>query len=286
VIDIKNVVLITDNNQSVYATFVTPKQNAKATVIIAPALGLDKIYYQNFALWLANQGFMAVTFDYSSMNESNREEYKSSATTITDWAMFDCKKVIEQTLKEHTSQDIYWIGHSLGGQITGMIPNIDSVSKIITIASGSGYWLQNAAPLKKKAWLLWYFIAPVLLKTLGYFPGKRLGMVGNLPFGVMKQWRKWCLHPQYLFGIENQSIKEAYQEFDKPMTSISFTDDQLMSAENINSLHSFFGSDISMHRISPEQINVKSIGHFGFFNEKFKAALWETHLLPELTFER
>jgi len=285
-IDIKNLELIADNKQIVNSTFYTPKHNKKGAVVIAPALGVDRAYYKDFALWLANHGFEVVTFDYSSMGDNNSEYYKKSKATITDWAKFDCKKILEKVSDNIDGLAIYWIGHSLGGQITAMIPNINVISKVITISSGSGYWRQNAAPLKKKVWYLWYFVAPVLLKLLGYFPGKRLGMVGNLPFGVMTQWRKWCLHPQYLLGVENEEIKASYQAFNKPISSFSFSDDQLMSAENISSLHSFFGSsNPKMHRFSPEQMHAKNIGHFGFFKKIFKETLWESYLLPELSLE-
>ena len=282
-IDIINRELIADNDQSVFTTFYQPKLATTATIIIAPAIGVDKDYYQDFALWLAQNGYLVITFDYSSMGASSKVSYKKSNATITDWAKFDCKVVLEQASLNVNSK-IYWIGHSLGGQITAMIPNIDLVSKVITIASGSGYWRQNTTALKKKVWFLWYFLAPVLLKSLGYFPGKQLGMVGNLPFGVMSQWRKWCLNPQYFLGVESQHIKDAYHTFNKPITSISFSDDELMSNENIKSLHSFFGnSTTKMKRISPEHVNAKSIGHFGFFKESFRETLWQCHFLPEVS---
>jgi len=282
-VHIKNLELITDNAQIIHITLFTPKHKAKASVVIAPALGVDRIYYNDFALWLAKRGFIVVTFDYSSMGTSNTEHYKISKNTITDWAMFDCKRVLEQVSLSSKNLNIYWIGHSLGGQITAMVPNIDMVSKVITIASGSGYWRHNAPALKNKVWFLWYFLAPTCLFFLGYFPGKRLGMVGNLPYGVMKQWRKWCLHPLYLYGVEDNKVKKAYKEFDKPITSISFSDDQLMSLKNIESLHGFFeGSQLKMQRINPEQVKVKNIGHFGLFKKELENTLWRTYILPEL----
>jgi predicted alpha/beta hydrolase len=283
-IDIKNVELITENNHHISTKFIDPAREIKAAVVIAPALGVDKAFYQDFALWLVDLGFRVVTFDYSFMDASSLDSYKNSEVTITDWATFDCKKVLETVHEQAQGKDIYWIGHSLGGQITAMIPNIHLVSKVITIASGSGYWRQNAAPLKYKVWFLWYFAAPALLKVLGYFPGKRLGMVGNLPFGVMSQWRKWCLHPEYFLGVENKQIKDCYQNFNKPITSLSFSDDQLMSQENIRSLHRFFGkTNAKMQVIVPDKIGVSKVGHFGFFKDKFKSNLWELYLLPELS---
>jgi predicted alpha/beta hydrolase len=38
-----------------------------------------------------------------------------------------------------------------------------------------------------------------------------------------------------------------------------------------------------MRRISPKDIGVKHIGHFGFFNERFERTLWKNYLLPELS---
>jgi predicted alpha/beta hydrolase len=38
-----------------------------------------------------------------------------------------------------------------------------------------------------------------------------------------------------------------------------------------------------MKRLSPKDIGVKHIGHFGFFRHRFADSLWQQHLLPELT---
>ena len=280
---IKDIELITENNQRVYATVYESKPEHKATVVIASALGVIRQYYKDFAIWLSNNGYRVITFDYSSMGNSSADSYKKSKANISEWAENDCKAILQKAAELAETKDIYWIGHSLGGQITALVPNINIVSKVITIACGSGYWRQNSVALKRKSWLLWFFVAPVSLSCLGYFPGKRLGMVGNLPYGVMKQWRKWCLHPQYLYGVEDVRVQRAYQKFSKPITSISFSDDELMSAQNINSLHSFFGkSPLKMTKIHPEQVNANKIGHFGFFKETFKNSLWEEYLLPEL----
>jgi hypothetical protein len=40
-------------------------------------------------------------------------------------------------------------------------------------------------------------VAPLTLNIAGYFPGKHLRKVGDLPRGVMEQWRRWCLNREY-----------------------------------------------------------------------------------------
>jgi predicted alpha/beta hydrolase len=68
-----------------------------------------------------------------------------------------------------------------------------------------------------------------------------------------------------------------------PLTSLSFTDDEMMSARNTESLHSFYtGTPKSMRRIAPSEVGADRIGHFGFFREAFAPTLWADYLLPEL----
>jgi predicted alpha/beta hydrolase len=73
---------------------------------------------------------------------------------------------------------------------------------MLTVASGSGYWRDNAPPTKRKALLWWWCIQPVITALCGCLPGKRLGLIGDLPAGVVWQWRRWCMHPSYSLGVE------------------------------------------------------------------------------------
>ena len=68
-----------------------------------------------------------------------------------------------------------------------------------------------------------------------------------------------------------------------PITSISFSDDEMMSARNIENLHSFFTrSDRKMIRINPKDIGEKRIGHLSWFRDKFRSSLWDAQILPQL----
>src|SRR5690606_4777869 len=147
---------------------------------------------------------------------------------------------------------LYWIGHSLGGQILPLVPNHARVAKAITVATGSGYWKENAAPLRKKAWLLWHVIAPLTLALFGYFPGRRIGIVGDLPAPVMRQWRRWCLDPEYVVGAEGSEVRKAYAAVHAPIVSLSFADDEFMSARNTESIHGFYLNRSEERRVGKE----------------------------------
>jgi predicted alpha/beta hydrolase len=124
------------------------------------------------------------------------------------------------------------------------------------------------------AWWLWYVVAPLALRLFGYFPGRRLRKVGDLPAGVMAQWRSWCLHPDYL-GMEGPQVRAAYAGVPVPVSAMSFTDDEYMSARNVEALHGLYGAAWQRHeRLAPADVGAGRIGHFGFFERRFEESLW------------
>jgi len=263
-----------------------PANNAKATVIIAPAMGVPQRYYAAIAAWLVTQGFHVFTFDYYGMADSSVANIRRLNVNIIDWAEQDCEQVIEYVAAQRPALPIIWLAHSVGGQLFGALSNHHLVSKMVTVTTGSGYWLENSPALKRKSWLLWFFAVPLTLPLFGYFPGKRLKMVDDLPKQVMRQWRKWCLHKDYLIGVEGPQLRDKFAQVKTPITSLSVTDDELLSARNIESLHSFYvNAPLKMVRIAPQDINAKRIGHFGFFRAQFETSLWQNYLLPELNIQ-
>ena len=242
---------------------------AKAALLIAPAMGVAQSYYAPFARWLAEQGFVVLSFDYRGMGQSRPAEHRHSLrgfeADIHTWAEHDAAAALATLdgLLPNTTP-IHWLGHSLGGQIFGLVPNRDRVSRMVTVGTGSGYWLENAPPLKRMVWWLWFFV-----------PGKRLKKVGDLPAGVMSQWRRWCLHRDYMMGEGGAALRAQYAAITTPILSMSFTDDEFMSQRNTESLHGFYaGAPRTMARIAPADIGERRIGHFGFFRPQFQATLW------------
>jgi predicted alpha/beta hydrolase len=268
----------TRDGQRIAARFFRPQGEPKGSVLIVPAMGVAQDYYQPFASWLARQGFTAATFDYRGTGLSRPCELRGFKADIFDWARLDCAAMIDAL-----PRPLYWIGHSLGGQILGLVPNKEAVTKAVTVATGSGYWRENSPQIRAMAWWLWFVVTPPVLALWGYFPGKALRKVGDLPKGVMAQWRRWCLDPQYAVGAEGDAVRAEYAAVRSPIVSISFSDDEMMSARNTESIHSFYtGAPRTLKRIEPRDIGVARIGHFGFFRAAFESSLWRPHLLPEL----
>jgi predicted alpha/beta hydrolase len=251
------------------------------SVVIVPAMGVPQRFYAPLAQWLAARGFATLTFDYRGMGKSRHGSLRDVDIDIVGWAERDVAAAVDAAAGLAPGRPLTWLGHSLGGQVIAFTPNHTRARRAITIASGSGYWPENAPALRRRVPLLWYGVAPLALPLFGYFPGARLGMVGDLPHGVMEQWRSWCLHKDYACGVE-PTARGRFAAVKLPINSISFTDDEMMSAANIASLHCAYASaPQSARRVAPADFGVQRIGHFGFFRPELERA-WDALLTPHL----
>ena len=243
-------------------------------------MGVTQDFYARFAQWLAARGYFAATFDYRGIGQSAPASLRGFEIDIREWATQDCVAVIDFVKARAPQVPLYWVGHSLGGQLLGLIPNRERIDRAITIAAGNGYWRENSWQTRRFVLWLWYVVAPLALSTVGYFPGKRLRMIGDLPRGVMAQWRRWCLNPEYVVGAEGESVRRSYASVRTPMLSLSFSDDEMMSEQGIRSLHRLYtGAPIEYRRIAPGDVGTPRIGHFGFFRSQFESTLWP--LVPQ-----
>lgn len=260
-----------------------PVDKAKAVIIIASAMGTTQSYYRALAEWLAGHGYHAYTFDYRSVGESQDKHLRHYSHTILDWAEHDCSAVLAHVRAQHSDEPLIWLGHSLGGQIFPLVEGIEHIDKVITVASGTGYWRDNAPQLRKKIRWFWFLLVPISLRVFGYFPGKKLGMVGDLPRSVMAQWRRWCLHPKYCVGVEDQDVEARFADISMPIRCLAMADDEMLSSRNIEALFHLYGSDDkSITTVKKDKNAGRRIGHLGYFRKEGAENLWPATLLPEL----
>jgi predicted alpha/beta hydrolase len=275
--------IATADGRNVAARFFRASDDIIGSVLIVPAMGVAQNFYRPFAAWLAEQGYLAATFDFRGIGLSRPGSLRGFKADVLDWARLDCAAMIDALDDRVPDAPLYWIGHSLGGQIVPFVPNRTRITKAVTVACGSGYWRETTAWLRWSSWWLWFVVGPISVRLFGYFPGRRLRKVGDLPRGVMEQWRRWCLDPEYAVGVEGEQARSLFADVRTPIVSLSFTDDEYMSARSTESIHGFYvNAPRTMKRIAPADTGGRRIGHFGFFRKHFEHTLWRSQLLPEL----
>jgi predicted alpha/beta hydrolase len=255
-----------------------PGVAARAAVLIGGAMGVRQSYYRPFAAWLARRGQLVATFDYRGVGDSRAAEHARSLrgldADLHAWAR-DTDAVLAALAARAPGAPLVIVGHSLGGQLPGMLAQRARLAGIVGIATGSGYWRDNAPALKRKALWFWHLLVPLGIALFGWFPGRRIGAVGDLPRGVVLQWRRWCLDPRYHVGAEGPAFATRFAEVRCPIVALSVTDDEMMTERGTGVLlDAYPGAPRRLERLAPADAGAERIGHFGFFRERFEATLW------------
>ncbi len=265
------------------ATLFRPRGAPRGAVVVAPAMGVVQAYYAPFAAWLADQGWLALTFDYRGMGRSRRGPLRDEPADLVTWGRLDSSAALDAAVARAGGRPVTWVGHSLGGQLLPWVRGLDRVARVVTVATGGGYWRETTPWLRPRAWFLFFVAVPALMPLFGYFPGRRLRMVGDVPGNAMAQWRRWCRHPDYAAGAEGPAVRAAYAAVRVPIHSLSFTDDEMMSARNVETIHGqYSGAAVTRTRLTPAEVGVPRVGHFGCFRAAMAAPLWARFVRPLL----
>jgi predicted alpha/beta hydrolase len=274
--------LIASDGQVLVAKLYLPAQPSALSrypILVAGALGIEQRYYAAFCTWLAERGHTVMSFDPRGIGASlpAGQSLRDVQASMLSWARVDFTATVEALCKQAGSEQVLLLGHSLGAQHPGMsLPSTQQrIRKLVSVASGSGYWRDWKASSRRAAPLMLYGAGPLLTPLFGYFPSKRLGMVGNLPRGVMMQFSRWCRHPEFAWGAEPQQVLPSLRSAAYPIHAISFSDDETMTETCTRQLFAAHpNAPCHIEVISPEQMNVKRIGHIGAFRPQMHQYLW------------
>lgn len=257
-------------------TVFEPKEAVRSAFIMNCATGAKQNYYYKFAGYLQSKGHLVITYDYSGIGASAPDRMRGFECSVVRWGEQDLTAVINHVTANYKYEKLIVIGLSIGGLLPGMTAANDKIDGLVNVASQSGYWRMWGFPMNVLLLLNWYLLA-ITTRLFGYFPGKRLGIMENLPKGVAMDWANWGRSPEYAFDY----VEKAHRRFASlsvPLLSYSFPDDQKAPKQTVEWLNSKYSNCQVIHKhIEPSSINLKSIGHFGFFRSKCQD-LWDDAL--------
>lgn len=270
----QRVTLTATDGITIAARVYEPEGFVEGNVVIGGAMGVRQDFYAPFAQWLAGEGWRVTTFDYRGSGDSAPPRLRGFRADLFDWTR-DYEAAIDHAAAAMPGAPLYLLGHSLGAQLPGLLANQHKVSGLLSVAAGSGYWRENAPQLKRTVLYFWFVLVPLATRLFGYFPGRRLRKVGNLPAGVMLQWRRWCLNPRYSVGAEGEPARRAYASARFPVLALSIADDELMTLQGTHSLLALYeNAPNQVERIAPQELALRRIGHFGPFRAEQQTKLW------------
>lgn len=283
-IDSYQLTIMTERNHPLAASVYRPSSKAsneiKVAVMIAPATGIKRQFYHNFATFLAEQGFGVLTFDNEGIGESLTTSLAKSDASLISWGRHDMPAVLDALQYEFAQASYHLIGHSAGGQLIGLMPNYQAISSVFNVACSSGQIKNMTMPYKAKAIGFMDAFIPLSNLVLGYTPADKIGMGEPLPRGVARQWREWCNGAGYIQTALGKTVhNHFYNELTMPSIWLGFTDDEIANNKNIDDMIRVFPNmPVEKHYLDPKGLGVNHIGHMRYFSRKTYAKapqLWQ-----------
>ena len=247
----------------------------KGIVVFSSALGVGCSHYFKLATYLAQQGFDAICFNYRGTG-ARPANYSEFEFTLADWGRLDVDAVIRHASDK--SLPVYYIGHSIGGQLLPLCDSANHVERAILMAASAPYWGRWPFPANIQMLLTCQLVLPLAASLYTEFPASKFGL-GNLeiPPHLIKEWCRWIRKPDYLLDESfNLDAIAKFSACNVPVLAYAFSDDKMAPLANIEKLISFWGGTRkSIVLRKPIDLGVNRIGHSGFVSSKFESILWK-----------
>lgn len=258
-------------------------------VLVCPATGVLARYYQRYAAWLAAQGLPVLLFDYRGIGRSRPASLRGFRATKHDWGTLDVDAAIRHLGALYPERPLVGVGHSIGGFALGLAQANTRLSRLLLVGSQYAYWPDYDAAHRLRFLLRWHVFMPLVSMLLGYFPGKRLGWLEDLPKGVALEWglrlwpefdRAYRWLPGSVLPLDGASARARLAAFTGSVMAVSALDDYYATSAAMGRLLGWFSGAADRHlvQVSPQRFGLEKIGHFAPFHSDMRDTLWPLSL--------
>ncbi len=255
-----------------------------ATAIINAGAGIDMRYYDRFAQFLAANGIPTLMYDYRGIGRSRPTKLRGFVASVEDWGSKDCASALEWMKGRFPGARSSVIGHSVGGFVTGFVTNGRNIGRMLFVGAHTGYWRDYAARRRLGMYLLWHALMPGITRAVGYFPGRKLHLLDDLPAGVALEWAN-RRRPEFWWnrltadGVIDAEWRDRmidrFLSVRAPTLALRFADDPFATeAATTRILDLYKNSTARQVLLSTNDAGGQKIGHFGFFRTRFRDQLW------------
>lgn len=243
---------------------VFPQTTATDLLLVLPAMGVRASYYIPLAKRLNEEGYAVVIADWrgngtSSVRASWQNNFGYHAL------IEDVGEIVRYCTTRFPNQRISFFGHSLGGQIGGLVAAKypQAIHRLILVASCTVYFRKWSLGGKIRV-LFAAIVAPMLGQVLGYFPGKQMGFAGREARQVMRDWAYNAFTGNYVIAQDDFDYDSALTALSIPILAISFANDHLAERAAVAHLVSKFSPTTSQEHwhIEADEVAANGFNHF------------------------
>lgn len=257
------------------ASAITVFKTAKATpttpvFICLPAMGVKASYYVPLAQSLTKAGCHAVTADWRGIGLSSIRASKQVDFGFREMLEMDIPELIKTVQKAFPNHPLYFLGHSLGGQLGAIYlsrHHVADVKGLVMIACATPFYKGWDGLAALRLWLVARAFKAIA-QLVGYFPGKKVGFAGREARTVMYDWCYVARTHTYKIAHSDFDYDVALKKMALPVLAMSFSADNFAPEKAAKLMLDKIPSATITHlHFQPADTGGKAYGHFNWAKE-------------------
>ena len=251
-------------------------QAPRGMVVVNAATGVLARYYHRFAAFLADGGFDVLTYDYRGIGASRPARLRGCGYRWRDWGQQDFEAALQAAHARRRDGPLMVVGHSIGGYLPGLAPSAPLIDRLLTVGAQYAWWRDYAPAHRRRLLLKWHVAMPLLTALFGYFPGRRLGWLEDLPAGVAHEWsfrgpRMETTHP----ATSRAAVLAGFAAVRARILAVSITDDEFGTLPAVQRTLAYYtGAQRQLVRLPPAALGLPALGHFSLFHARHAGDAW------------
>lgn len=257
-----------------------PPGQARGSVIVSSATGVLARYYARYAGFLREHGYAVLTYDYRGIGGSRPVSLRGFRMRWRDWGDYDFDAAVRWMRARDPDGPLVAVGHSIGGFLPGFAAAATEVDRFLSVGAQYAYWRDYAAEQRWRMFAKWHLFMPAVTALYGYFPGRRLGWLEDLPAGVAREWAFRRAQLEHSYPADDREwIMQRFAAVRAPILAVSMTDDEYGTLPAIERGLSYYRNSRCAHvRLSPGELGLERVGHFDLFHERHRQGFWQATL--------
>lgn len=247
-------------------------KDARASIIVFPAMGVEASFYHRFCYSLAAAGFNALPVDLRGHGQHSVRASRVTRFGFKEMLQYDWPAALKTAKGLAPEAPVILAGHSLGGQLSALYATLcpREVKALLLLATPSVYFRGWSFPANLKI-LAMTQLAWGIAELVGYFPGDVLGFAGRESAGVIRDWARNARTGKYEPERMSQDFASDLKRLKLPVLSVSFSDDAFCPRAATDNLLAKIGSPSVTHwHLTPASLELEKIGHFSWAKQREK----------------
>jgi predicted alpha/beta hydrolase len=240
------------------ATLSVPPAGTATAVVIASALAVPRRFYSSFSRFLADRGFAVLSFDYRGFGDSGPAWRPEALEGLDSLGRLDLDAAIRHAAAMPGIARVHLVAHSFALMLFARAPARHLVPRVISVASGTPHHRFQPFPRSLLHLFLWSVLVPRSARVHGYFPGRNLGLVGDMPEAVARDIGLACRR--------RGAFVPDGSDWSGEIVATSFSDDDIAPPAAVADLHRGFpNARLRLKELTPAEAGMAQVGHYGAF---------------------